>query len=163
MHCQPGNWIVSIDSDELVQNPREFREWMLKRRGPWLMLGRWTVVYKLFGSDYLVVDKDSAWISLATRKRGHYTGCRDTLEHRRHSPMHMLHFTWGRDERALKQKLESWTHAKDFDTDKAFAFWQSVTLENYQGLRDVHPMDGPDWPSLRLIRKGDPDWVEPPQ
>ncbi|HTB23506.1 MAG TPA: hypothetical protein VK914_12470 [bacterium] len=157
--CKPGNWVVQIDSDELLQNPQEFRAWLLKRWRSWRVLGRWIVVFKRFGEDYLVVDKDSAWISLATRRRGRYTGCRDTKEMKRHSPLRMLHFSWGRDEAELKQKLESWTHARDFDTAKFFDFWKSVDLDNYRSFRDFHPLDGPDWPSLRLIRKGDPDWV----
>jgi hypothetical protein len=162
LRCKPGNWVVQIDSDELLQNPAEFRAWLLERRGPWLALGRWTVVFKRFGDDYLVVDKDSFWISVATRRHGRYTGCRDTREFRRRSPLHMLHFSWGRTEEELKQKLESWTHAADFDTDKFFKFWQSVDLGNYRQFRDFHPINGPDCPSLRLIRKGDPDWVAPP-
>jgi hypothetical protein len=163
IHCRPGNWVVQIDSDELVQNPAEFRAWMLKRRGPWLVLGRWTVVFKRFGDDYLVVDKDGDWVSLATRLRGQYTGCRDTQEFKRRSPIRLLHFSWGRDEAGLKQKLESWTHANDFDTAAFFRLWQSVNLANYKDIRDFHPIQEPDWPSLRLIRKGDPDWVAPPQ
>lgn len=164
-HCTRGNWIVQIDSDELLQNPHEFRAWMLKRRGPWLVLGRWTVVFKTFGDDYLVVDKheDDFWISLATRRQGMYTGCRDTKEFTRQSPLHMLHFSWGRTAEELKQKLESWTHANDFDTAKWFKFWQGVTLDNYKEFKDFHPIYGPDCPALRLICKGDPGWVEPPK
>jgi hypothetical protein len=159
MRCKPGNWVVQIDSDELLQNPGEFRDWLLERRGPWRVMGRWTVVFKRFGDDYLVIDKDNSWISVATRRQGRYTGCRDTKEFKRRSPLRMLHFSWGRDEEELQQKLESWTHAGDFDTVKFLAFWKSVTLENYHQFRNFHPMDGKDWPSLRLIRKGDPDWV----
>lgn len=161
MQCKPGHWVVQIDSDEVLQNPAEFRDWLLKRRGPWLVQGRWTVVFKRFGDDYLVIDKDSFWINLATRRRGLYTGCRDTREFKRRSPLLMLHFAWGRSEEEIKQKLESWTHAKDFDTAKYFAFWKSVDLDNYRQVRDFHPFDGPDFPSLRLIRKGDTDWVAP--
>jgi hypothetical protein len=161
--CKPGHWVVQIDSDELLQNPLEFRDWLLRRRWPWLVLGRWTVVFKRFGDDYLVVDKHDAWISVATARQGIYTGCRDTKERKRRSPLHMLHFSWGRGEGELLQKLESWTHARDFDTGKFFEFWKSVTLENYKSFRDFHPLDGPDWPALRLIRKGEPGWVEPPQ
>jgi len=40
------------------------------------------------------------------------------------------------------------------------AFWRSVNLKNYRDARDFHPMDGPDWPSLRLVKKGDPDYME---
>jgi hypothetical protein len=162
MECRPGNWLVQIDSDELLQNPAQFRDWLLRRSWHWLVLGRWTVVFKRFGDDYLVVDKHDAWISVASRLRGAFTGCRDTKELKRRSPLHLLHFSWGRSEEELLQKLQSWTHARDFDTAKFFELWKSVDLENYGGLRDFHPLDGPDWPSLRLIRKGDPDWVAPP-
>lgn len=162
LRCRPGRWVVQVDSDELLRNPDEFRAWLLRRRGFWLVQARRTVVFKRFGDDYLVVDKDRARISLATRRRGRYTGCRDTREFKRRSPLSLLHFSWGRDEGELRQKLESWTHARDFDTAKFLDFWKSVDLDNYGRFRDLHPIDGPHWPSLRLVRKGDPDWVAAP-
>ena len=163
LHCKKGNWIVQIDSDEILLNPEEFRDWLLARRWPWLVQGRWRVVFKLFGEDYLVVDKDGAFTSVATRRRGSYTGSRNTRGFKRRSPLNLLHFAWGRSEAELRQKLACWTHFADFDTSRMLELWKSVDLHNYRGFRDIHPLDGPDWPALRLVRKGDPDWVAPPR
>jgi hypothetical protein len=162
LHCDPANWIVQIDSDELVMNGPEFRAWLLQRWSGWNVLGRWTTVFKVFGADYLVIDKPDAWVSIATRLRGGYSGCRNTPELTRKSPLRLYHFSWGRTDAELYQKLKSWTHANDFDVESFFAFWQGVTLENYATVKDFHPMDGPDWPALRLVRQGDPGWVAPP-
>lgn len=157
--CRPGHWIVQIDSDEMVLNAGEFRAWLLGRTFNWNVLGNWLTVFKSFRDAYLVVDK-TATISVATRSRGLYTGCRDTKQWKRRSPLKMLHFSWGRTEAEVGQKLKNWTHSGDFDTDRFLQFWRSVNLENYQSVRDFHPMDGPDWPSLRLVKRGDPDYLE---
>lgn len=160
--CRPGHWVVQLDSDELAQNPAEFRAWLLQRRWPWLALGRWTVVYKVFGQDYLVVDKPDQWITVASRSRGRLVGSRQTREWKRRSPLELLHFAWGRSEAELEQKLRHWTHSVDFDTARYLDYWRAVSLENYAGLRDLHPMNPPEWPRLRLIRRGDAGWVAPP-
>lgn len=162
LRCRPGHWVVQIDSDELVMNGPEFRAWLLERWSGWRVLGRWTTVFKVLGEDYLVVDKPDAWISVASRRRGGFTGCRDTKEPVRRSPLRLYHFSWGRSEAELAQKLAHWTHANDFDTGRFLDFWRGVGLDNYRQARDFHPMDGPDWPALRLVRRGDPDWVAPP-
>jgi len=36
--------------------------------------------YKTFADSLLVIDKKNAYVSVATRQKGRYTGCRDTLQ-----------------------------------------------------------------------------------
>jgi hypothetical protein len=160
LRCKAPNWVVQIDADEIVLNPEELRDWLQNLRFSYNVLGSWLTVFKTFPGACLVINKREATISVATLKKGQYTGCRDTLEWKRKSPLKMLHFSWGRTPREVRQKLTNWTHSKDFDTDKFFELWQGVTLENYAQFKDIHPMDGPDWPSLRLVKKGDPEYAE---
>jgi hypothetical protein len=162
-NCSDGFWIVQIDSDELLQNPDELRDWLMHRRGPWLAQAQSTTVFKVFGQDYLVVDKPESWVSIATRRRGVGTESRETKEWKRLSPGRLLHFDLGRGEAELVQKLAHYTHSKAYDTAKYLDFWRSVTLNNYHGIRDLHPLRGEEWPQLKLLRKGDPGWVAPPQ
>jgi hypothetical protein len=157
--CRPGNWIVQIDSDELVLNGPEFRSWLLARWGNWNVLGHWLTVYKAFPDAYLVVDKAESTITVATRRQNAFTGCRDTREWKRQSPLKMLHFSWGRSQKDLEQKLASWTHSADFDTARFLKVWRSVDLKNYRDLKNFHPMDGPDWPALRLVKRGNPEFI----
>lgn len=159
LRCRPGHWVVQIDSDERLLNGPEFRAWLLGRRWPWRVMGRWIVVFKRFGDDYLVAENDGAWISVANRVRGSHTGCREHPGWRRRSPLRLLHFSMGRDEADLREKLAHWSHARDFDTAAYLELWKSVTVDNHRDFRDVHPLNGPEWPSLRLVRRGDPDWV----
>jgi hypothetical protein len=149
--CKPENWVVQIDSDEIVQNGDEFKDWLLANdpRG-YQVVGTWISVFKSFGDKVLVVDPSIEQVPVATMSRGLYRSARMTSEPGILSPLRLLHFSWGRTPQELKQKLENWSHNADFNVQAYFDLWQSVTLENYHQIRNFHPLNGPAWLSLRL-------------
>jgi hypothetical protein len=69
------------------------------------------------------------------------------------SPLRLLHLSWCRTEEELLQKLTNWGHSKDYDTGKFLEMWRNTNLENYQQLKNFHPLHGPLWPFLGVI-----DW-----
>jgi hypothetical protein len=146
----PGNWVVQIDADEILVNGPEFREWLLlKDPVPYNVFGRWLSVFKLFGKQALIIDPPGEYVPVATMLRGQYTGGRLTRQQGVMSPLRLLHFSWGRTPAQLMQKLRNWSHARDFDVEKFFDFWESVTLENFAEAKNFHPLHGPTWSSLK--------------
>ncbi len=51
----------------------------------------------------------------------------------------------------LRQKLENWSHSKDFDVGAFYRFWESLTLEDYQSARNFHPLIPATWAGLAVV------------
>jgi hypothetical protein len=146
----PGNWVVQIDADEMLLNGPDFKAWLLQNDPrQHNVYGRWFSVFKVFGNEILIVDPPTEIVPVATMLRGRYTAARATAQEGVMSPLHLLHFSWGRSAGQLRQKLENWGHARDFDVEKYFEFWRSVTLENFGQARNFHPLKGVTWQSLK--------------
>lgn len=149
--CREGNWVVQIDADELMLNPAAFRAWLLAQPMERQVLAQWFTVYKTLGRTALVIDGGDRWTSVATCRRGAYVEHRATGAWKLRSPLKLLHFSWGRSEVELRQKLSNWGHAKDFDTAAFLRRWKSVTLKNYAAVKDFHPLGPELWPRLRAV------------
>ncbi len=150
MHCAEDNWIVQIDADELLVNPGDFKNWLLTADPNSSPCARWIGVFKIFGNQALVIDPPTEINPIATRLRGQYALSRFTPQPESLSPLNLLHFSWGRTPEELLTKLRNWSHAKDFNVDAFFNFWQSVTLQNYHQFRNFHPIQPELWQTLRL-------------
>lgn len=155
--CREENWVVQIDADEILLNAREFRDWMLARERAGAdqeapagcVMATWTTVFKIFGNKALVIDPAFRETPpVATRLRGQYVIARHTDEAQELSPLELLHYSFGRTPEEVLQKLNNWSHSRDFDTDAFFQMWQSVTLANYREYRNIHPLNGTNWPGL---------------
>ena len=111
-------------------------------------------VFKVIGNQALVIDPPRETVPVATQLRGRYTLARWTGELGVLSPLKLLHFAWGRTAAEVKQKVENWSHARQIDGAAFMRLWESVTLENYQGFRDFHPLAGQGvlWPGLKVVR-----------
>jgi glycosyltransferase involved in cell wall biosynthesis len=156
LECAEGNWVVQIDADEILINPAEFRKWILEKEPTVGVMARWITVFKLFEKQALVIHPASEWTTVATRLRGAYVLARSTAEERVESPLRLLHFRWGRSPAELREKFANWSHRGDFDVEAYYRFWESVTLENYQGVKDFHPLHGWMWKGLKTaeLRRG---------
>ncbi len=152
--CRPGHWIVQIDADETLLGGGgavEFRRWLLQSNPEGCVSARWISIFKLFERHALVIDPPLETTPIATRLRGQYQMARWTNEPVVLSPLQLLHLSWGRTPEELREKLRNWSHSRDFDVEAFFAMWEAVTLENYQALRDFHPIDRVSWPRLGVM------------
>jgi len=154
LQCTAGNWIVQIDADEVLINPREFRAWLIESDPTKLVRGRWFSVFKSFGDRALVIHPPSEIPPVATRLRGEYSESRQTKQTDVASPLKMLHFSYGRCPDEVRQKLNNWSHSRDFDTEAFFKFWESLTLDNFRQFQNFHPINPPLWPGLAVVKKG---------
>ncbi|MGA3067903.1 MAG: hypothetical protein ABSF29_13755 [Tepidisphaeraceae bacterium] len=150
LRCIPDNWIVQIDADERLLNATHFAEWMGLAPNDDCLWARMLTVFKSFGNRALVIEPADEFVPVATRRHGEYTAARATAQNNSGCPLLLLHYSWAREPEELKQKLANWGHARDFDTEAYFKFWESVTLENYQQLKNFHPIHPASWPALVL-------------
>jgi hypothetical protein len=151
MLCAEGNWIVQIDSDEMLLNAREFRNWLIPADADACVWAKWISVFKTFGDRALVIHPANESTPVATKWRGAYTAARRTNQPGAGSPLQMLHFSWGRSGGELRQKLENWSHSWDFDLEGFYRLWESVTLQNYGQFRNFHPNEPALWPGLAVV------------
>jgi len=151
LQCDPSHWIVQIDADEILTNPAEFRLWLLTADPSALVGARWVTVFKTFDRVQLIIDPPAEITPVATRLQGQYVNARWTRQKGLLSPLGLYHYSWGRTPDEGQQKLLHWSHSRDFDVAAFYQQWLSVTPDNYQHLKDFHPMSGPLWPSLKLV------------
>jgi hypothetical protein len=161
LQCAQGNWVVQIDSDEILMNGPEFRRWILAASPDHTYQAKWINVFKSFGDKALMIDPPTELTPVATKLRGQYARARVTRQPVALSPLNMLHFSWGRTPDELMQKLRNWSHSLDFNVDTFFKMWQSIDLQNYQSFHNFHPIDGPTWQNLRLATLHFDRWKNP--
>ena len=148
--CRAGNWVVQIDSDEVLANAGEFRSFMEGMQQDCCVRAHWLSVYKIMGDKALVIGGVPESPCVATRSPQRYISARVTDQPQVVSPLRLLHMSWGRTEEELVQKLTNWSHSRDFDVAAAVGLWRSVNLSNYHTWHNFHPMYGPTWPYLEV-------------
>lgn len=60
----------------------------------------------------------------------------------------VVHLSWARSEAALRQKVQAWSHSKDFDGARYIDEVWSKAHYRWPFLRDVHPIYRGVWPAL---------------
>lgn len=148
------SWVVAIDSDEILLNPRKFARFLQEFGNDTRDVAyhlTWATVFKRFGDKYLIVDPEAETQPCAAYdpryvSARHVAGARAVV-----SPLAALHFSFGRSEGELATKLANWGHSRDFDVDAYLDFWRSIDLGNYERARNLHPLTPETWPRLKLV------------
>ena len=155
-YCVKDNIIIGIDSDEVLLNAKEFVEWLSNYSPQYDISCHLLTVYKSFGDQLLIAMPEEKTV-IGTALRNQYRQARNTHHSAILSPLKLLHYSWGRTEEQLKQKLANFGHSNQFNIPKYFGMWKNVTLENYKALKHFHPL-GPKqngWQYLELINLKD--------
>jgi len=153
--CKKDNYIIAIDSDEVLLNPIEFKTWFESNNDIFLfdIECTWLTVYKIFDDQVLVTfPNDTA--SIGTNLRSMYKTCRITKNKKKLSPLKIIHYSWGRSKEDLLKKLNNWTHSRDFDVNIAIDNWENVNLENFSSKTHLHPLlkCRSSWQKLQLLK-----------
>jgi len=152
-----GDYIIGIDSDEVLLNPKEFLAWLNSQDDFKSDIEcTWYTVYKSYGKKLLITQPEETTV-IGTNLKGYFQKCRFTSKNslvipRKLSPLKVLHFSWGRSKDDFVQKLKNWSHTNDFDIERYIKIWDSVNLKNYIHKKDLHPLALKEhWKSLRLV------------
>jgi len=152
--CKKENYIVGIDSDEVLLNQKEFFDWMCLENPNVDISCHWYCVYKKF-KEKLLITLPNETAAIGTNLRNSFQKCRCTkLKNYLPilSPLKVLHFSWGRTRKEIEQKLLNWGHSQDFDVKKFLETWESVNLENYKEKINLHPLRIRNWwKTLELV------------
>jgi len=148
--CKKENWILSIDVDERLIDSNSFKSWLENAPKSHDIGAKWLGVFKIIDGKKLSIDAEENTV-VATYGQGQYKSGRKTGKQMIQSPLKLEHYSWGRTSEELWQKLNNWGHSQDFDIKKFFDLWNSINLDNYKLYKNIHPLNGVDWPSLKLI------------
>ncbi len=148
--CSLSNWIIQIDCDERLINPNEFKSWIETAPKDRLITANWMSIFKIIDNKKIIIDAKEK-VRIGTWGFSLYESGRGTKQKELESPLLLSHYSWGRTPEELWQKLTNWGHKNDFDTSEFFELWKSVNLDNYKDFKNIHPLNGTDWPSLKIL------------
>lgn len=107
-------------------------------------------VYKVTENGFLFV-KEVTPFYMGTNYPDYVRGRKNKNHQKWYIPFAVIHLTWGRSAEELKFKLENWGHNTDFDTQKFFDFWNSITKDNYKNHKYFHPLNSKSWKELHFV------------
>ncbi len=149
-----GGWHIQLDADEYFLDFKGFVEYLKKMPLNQKEINICAVLINLFKKTdtgiLYIIHQNLDLIQIATNKP-HYEYGRKNGYFNHISPFFLLHDTWARSEEEIKQKIANWGHKNDFDTEKYFLFWKSLDENNYQAVKDFHPISPTTWQALMFV------------
>lgn len=149
-----ANWIMQIDTDEIIINPLEFigelskySEWKrpVNVHGTWINLIKQTgfgFIYSVTKTPPLATNRPEYDYG---RTNGHFNIYTNTF---------LAHITWARPEEEVYYKLKNWGHSHEFEGMSFFKIWQALDDHNWQYIKDFHPMNRGSIPRLYFHKAG---------
>lgn len=151
------DWHVQIDSDEYFIDFGSFTNFLktldINKRTS--ISCDWITIFKCNNNEIFLIDNKEGF-ALATNYP-EYEYARNTIKLDKHinTKYKVLHQSWGRSETELKQKLDNWSHANDFDTHSYFNLWKAINKHTYQYIHNFHPLIPKHWKNLEFIEADD--------
>ncbi len=150
------SWYIQLDADEYFLNFEAFCNELqqLRPTRPINVCCPFVILFKKTDKGYLFIKNEGydqqELIPIATNVPAYQFGRRNGYfnYHTRHI---VLHQSWARSAEEIQQKLQNWGHHKDFDLEKYFAFWNSLSERNYQQIQNFHPFHPNAWERLELL------------
>lgn len=148
-----GNWIIQVDSDEIIIDFEDFVRKLRKydsflvnpEKHPIQFAGFHINVYKYLDEGLLYVNKPSKFL-LATNYPN-FKYAKNTKSRIVYLPTYTLHEGLARTEEELKMKLVNWSHSHEINST-FLEKWQKANKDNYKEIRDVFYLDPEIWPEL---------------
>lgn len=164
------DWVVQLDADEVFLDFRTFKTYLGQLPGITRLVQWWLIpIFKeLCDGKFLVVTDLNSKPMLESFNLAHRPGATLSLARRPQTPrislggrirwIHtpnseltrdnaVLHFSWAKSERRVREKIQTFAHAYDFDTELFLRLWQDCSL-NWRELRNFHPLYPAVWPRL---------------
>lgn len=153
---KPGGWHVQIDADEYIPNFEQFKNALQKldyRSNVTVNLPTLNI-FKKVQDGFLLIRGNLEFFSIATNNPVYEHGRRSS---NRNSYLNflVLHQSYARNPEEIRQKLNNWGHKNDFDGEKFFDFWDSLTENNYREAKNFHPINPETWSFLEKVKASD--------
>ncbi len=162
---KPGNWIISIDADEIATDVSLLKRFLSNLSDTNVMVtAPALLIFKQLSDSVLVArcmaNAEAGFFPVATRAVDSFVLARVTRQPQLKCPMTLIHYSWGRSENDLYMKLKNWGHTNDFDVDSYFARWKELDGVNYELWKDFHPVNPHNWTNLVKINNNELAFVD---
>lgn len=149
-----GGWHIQLDADEYFLKFREFTDFLQNKPISQKEINICVALINLFKKTeegfFHTINQELDLIQIASNKPFYEYG-RKNGYFNYIAPFFILHDTWARGEEEVWQKISNWGHKNDFDTEQYFLFWKSINEENYQEIKNFHPINPPAWKALGFV------------
>lgn len=152
-----GGWHVQLDCDEYFLDFNGFVRYLRafpQGKRPLNICCPWVVLYKQVNTGFLFVDPitrgNIEYMQIATRHPVYEYGRRNGFFNV-YTNFAIIHQSWARDREEIRAKISNWGHARDFDTERYFSFWDSLNENTYTTASDFHFLKPPVWPRLNFV------------
>ena len=153
-HMGAGGWHVQVDSDEYFPDFGAFARF-LRRHSRWTAPGHPPIdvgaflipLFKQVDGGFLYVKDAGESYPLATN-RPEYKSARKSEHLIRFTRHFVFHQTWARPDEEVLAKITNWGHSGDFQAQRYFELWKSVSRHNYRDIHDFHPCYPKIWRAL---------------
>ncbi|QGW29709.1 hypothetical protein [Phnomibacter ginsenosidimutans] len=152
---RPADWYIQIDADEYFLDFSSFVNELQRlpcNSGPTVVYCYWKTIFKKLGHQYLLIAGNPEAFPVATNRPFNTSERNIDNAEKIQCKQFVLHQSWARSEQEIAKKINSWSHAQDFDTVDFFHRWQAVNGWNYKLYRYFHPLHAPIWPYLERVQ-----------
>ena len=149
--CKENNYIIAIDSDEIVLNAQEFLSWINQNKPTQDINAYFYTVFKAFESK-LIITEPFEVESVGTLSRGEYRKFRTTSKAKIQSPLRILNYSFGRSHEDTITKVKNWHYSQLFKFQEFMDFWRNINLKSYKEHSYFHPLKINNvWKNMRLV------------
>jgi hypothetical protein len=161
-------WIFQIDADEVFLDFPAVLNKVRKLRFEKFVYWRWITLFNILddGRLLVVVDEDGK-PNLERFPLAQSTGCQIKVGREIHRPRDLifkivkwryeggrkgndavLHFSYAKSVRKIREKLDTWSHHDEVDVDAFFDVWLRSKTE-WESMHNFHPLVPNHWPRLK--------------
>ena len=152
-------WLFQLDSDEYLYDFKSITEKLRAKKYlikfnkllPVTLSGYWIILFKKNKDGFFQISNKTKFNFITNFPK--YTGARKNKNFVNINIENLaFHQAYAREEEEIYQKIKNWGHKDDFDTDKFFAFWKTINIENYKSIKNFHPEIPSLWSHLEFIK-----------
>lgn len=150
-----ADWYIQLDADEYFIQFNQFVQYLkslnVSKGEPISITVNFKCIFKKLQTSYLLTAGKDEKIQIATNNPKYSKSRQIPGNSIIDSPFFVLHQSWARSEKDIKEKIRNWGHAKDFDTILFYEKWLACNSYNFKNYINFHPIYGPTWPRLEIF------------
>lgn len=153
----PG-WKIQLDVDEYVYDFKTIagylnKYWYLNlfpKLTPICFQGQLITLFRELSEGYLYIENNERFPFITNQNSNIHTRRNDKIKNH-FTNIKVIHQSWARSEDDIQMKIKNWGHRDDFDTQKYFEFWKSLSSSNFMNFKNVHPIVPEVWNELHFL------------
>lgn len=151
-------WKIQLDVDEYVYDFKTIASFLnrysfltlLPKLTPICFKGKLITLFRTLPDGFLYIENNEQFAFITNQSFN--TDLRNNIKIRNfYTNIAVIHQSWARSDEEILFKIKNWGHRDDFDTLEYFNFWKNITSENYNCVKDFHPISPKKWNELQFL------------